>query len=129
MRETKSHSCIIFYDSACPQCSWFVQRLGLDSSSAKVISLMSDEAKEYYERGEISINPDDTDTMVVMDKGQELLRWQAIMSCIKYSELPAWLKKLFSWVPTMLGNQIYKMLSYARSLTRKGDGVCKLPRS
>ena len=127
--ELKSHDCIIFYDSACPQCSWFIRRLKLGSSKTKVVSLMSDEAKEYYERGEITINPDDTDTMVVMDKGEQLLRWQAIMSCIKYSNLPSWLKKLFSIVPNVVGTQIYKVMSILRSLTRRNSNVCKLPRS
>ena len=126
MKESMSESIsVILYDSLCPQCSWFMKHLE-GVSTHKVLSLESEQAKGFYKNGKISVDPEFSDTMIVIYKDQELLYWNALVFCIGRSDFPKWVKKMVAIVPEKMGNQLYKVLQFFRKLLRKKQNQCKL---
>jgi len=117
---------VILYDSACPQCSWFIKKLSF-KSPPQILSLGSEKATEYYKDGLISLDPKLSDTMIVLARERELLHWEALVFCIEHSDFPQWVRKVVSCTPKEIGDPIYRVLSFLRDRTGKKDGSCKLP--
>jgi predicted DCC family thiol-disulfide oxidoreductase YuxK len=122
----KEAKCIIIYDSACPQCSWFIKKLSFEAD-ASIISLSSLQAEEHYENEDISLNPKTSDTMIVLNGEEELLYWSALNFCVKHSNFPQWLKKVITIIPERIGNLLYRILFFVRQRTRSKNEGCKLP--